>query len=126
MPDPVEETPGEDELTPASRSLTGTVVRGASLAVAGYALAQIITLGFYVALARLATPEEFGQFAAASIVVNVGLLFTESGMLAAIIHRRERVEAAASTAVVSTALGGLLFSLMALALSPLIGSFFGS
>ena len=68
---------------------------------------RLLTLGFYIVLARLATPEEFGQFAAASIVVNVGLLFTESGMLAALIHRRDRIEAAASTAVVSTALGGL-------------------
>ena len=126
MNEPAEEGPGDDQLTPSSRSLTGTVLRGAGIAVAGYALAQIITLGFYVALARLATPEEFGQFAAASIVVNVGLLFTESGMLAAIIHRRERIDAAASTAVVSTALGGLLFSLTALALSPLIGDFFNS
>ena len=115
-----------DELTPSSRGLTGTVLRGASIAVAGYALAQLITLGFYIALARLATPEDFGQFAAASIVVNVGLLFTESGMLAVLIHRRDRIDEAASTAVVSTALGGLLFSLTALALSPLIGNFFHS
>jgi len=126
MRDPVEEGAGDDELTPSSRGLTGTVLRGAGIAVGGYAFAQLLTLGFYIALARLATPEEFGQFAAACIVVNVGLLFTESGMLAALIHRRDRMEAAASTAVVSTALGGLTFSLLALALSPLIGDFFNS
>ena len=126
MRDPAEEGASDDELTPTSASLTGTVVRGAGIAVAGYAFAQALTLGFYIVLARLATPEDFGQFAAACIVVNVGLLFTESGMLAALIHRRDRVDAAASTAVVSTALGGLTFSLIALALSPLIGSFFDS
>src|SRR3712207_3830988 len=93
----------KDDLTPSSRSLTGTVLRGASIAIAGYVLAQLITLGFYIVLARLATPEDFGQFAAASIVVNVGLLFTESGMLAVLIHRRDRVEAAASTPLFSTA-----------------------
>lgn len=125
MRDPTEV--GEpDDLTPSSRDLTGRVLRGASLAVGGYALAQAITLGFYVALARLATPEDFGEFAAASLVVTVGLLFTESGMLAALIHRRDRIEAAASTAVVSTAIGGVLLSLLALALSPLVGAFFRS
>ena len=30
-------------------------------------LAQVITLGFYLALARLLTPEDFGQFAAAAV-----------------------------------------------------------
>jgi PST family polysaccharide transporter len=47
-------------------------------------------------------------------------------MLAALIHRRDRVEEAANTAVLSTALGGILFSLVALAASPLIGILFDS
>jgi PST family polysaccharide transporter len=120
--DPTPDEPGD--LTP--RSLTGTVMRGAGIAIVGFVLTQLLTLGFYIALARLATPADFGQFAAASIVVTIGLLFTESGMLAALIHRRDRVDEAASTAVVSTAIGGFMLSLTALALSPLIGSFFGS
>lgn len=120
--------PTEPEETgdPTSPSLTGTVMRGAGIAVVGFVITQVLTLGFYIALARLATPTDFGQFAAASVVITVGLLFTESGMLAALIHRRDRLEEAASTAVVSTALGGLGLSLIALALSPLIGAFFGS
>jgi O-antigen/teichoic acid export membrane protein len=109
-----------------SDDLTGTVLRGAGLSGIGHALAQLLTLGFYLALARLATPEDFGQFAAAAIVINAGLLFIESGMLAALIQRRDRVDEAASTAVFSTALGGILFSLLALAASPLIGLIFDS
>jgi PST family polysaccharide transporter len=109
-----------------SDDLTGTVLRGAGLSGIGHVLAQVITLGFYLALARLLTPEDFGQFAAAAVVINAGLLFIESGMLAALIHRRDRIEEAASTAVFSTALGGVLFSLVALAVSPLIGIFFDS
>jgi len=57
------------------------------LAGAGYIFAQVITLGFYVALARLASPQDFGDLAAGTLLVNVGLLFSESGMLAALIHR---------------------------------------
>ncbi len=109
-----------------SDDLTGTVLRGAGLSGIGHLLAQLLTLGFYLALARLLTPEDFGEFAAAAIVINAGLLFIESGMLAALIARRDRIEEAASTAAFSTALGGVAFSLVALAVSPLIGMFFDS
>jgi PST family polysaccharide transporter len=54
------------------------------------------------------------------------LLFTEGGMLAALIHWRGDVDRAASTAVVSSAIGGVLFSLIALGLSPLVGLLFDS
>lgn len=108
------------------QGLTGTVVRGAGLAAAGFAMAQVLTLGFYLALARLATPQDFGQLAAASIVIGVGLLFTESGMLAALIHRRDRLEEAASTAVVATFAAGILFTLLGVAVAPLVGLYFDS
>ena len=109
-----------------SDDLTGTVLRGAGLSGIGHMLAQVFTLGFYLALARLLTPDDFGEFAAAAIILNAGLLFIESGMLAALISRRDRIEEAASTAVFSTALGGVAFSLLALAASPLVGLFFDS
>ena len=77
-------------------------------------------------LARLVTPVELGQFAAGSILVGIGLLFADSGMMAAVIHRRDRLEEAASTAVVATVVAGILLALAALAASPLIGLFFDS
>jgi O-antigen/teichoic acid export membrane protein len=106
--------------------LTDTVVRGAGLAGAGFLVAQVLTLGFYVALARLATPTDFGDLAAGTILVNVGLLFSESGLLAALIHRKDRIDEAASTAVIATIVAGLVFGLLALALSPLVGLIFDS
>ena len=114
----------EPELEPSS--LTQTVVRGVGLAGAGYVLAQFLTLGFYFALARLASPADFGDFAAGALLVSVGLLFTESGMMAALIHREDRIDEAASTATVATAVAGLGFGLVALAAAPLVGTFFGS
>lgn len=47
-------------------------------------------------------------------------------MLAALIHRRDRLEEAASTAVVATAVAGILFALLAFALSPVVGLIFDS
>lgn len=113
-----------NETEAAPEGLSETVVRGVGLAGAGYALAQVLNLGFYLVLARLATPDDFGQYAAGALLVSIGLLFTESGMMAAIIHRRDRVDEAASTAVIATAVAGALFALFALAVSPLIGSLF--
>jgi O-antigen/teichoic acid export membrane protein len=116
------EANGEEHPT----ELTRTVVRGISIAGLGYIGAQAITLGFYLALARLATPTDFGELAAGSLVVGLGMWASESGMMAAVIHRREGLEEAASTATVATFVGGLGFSLLALAVSPLIGLFFNS
>jgi PST family polysaccharide transporter len=107
-------------------SLRRVVIRGTGLAGGGYFLTNLITLGFYVVVARLAPPVVFGTFAAAGIAIGLGNLFSESGMTAALLHRRDRLEEAAATAVFSTLLGGLGLSLLALALAPLIGLYFHS
>lgn len=108
------------------RGLTRIVVRGASIAGSGFFLTQTLTLGFYLVLARLAAPEDFGVLAAASILVGIGSLFAEAGLMAALIQRRDRIEEAASTAVVATLVGGLALSVFALALAPLVGLYFDS
>lgn len=112
----------------APSGLTRTVVRGVGASGLGYVLTQVLTLAAYLALARLATPEDFGEFAAGAIVVNISLLVfgAESGILSALIHRRDRLEEAAATAVVATAVAGVVLSLLALAVSPLVGEFFDS
>jgi O-antigen/teichoic acid export membrane protein len=122
----VDRTPnhGEGEAT-AAEGLTGTVVRGTALAGAGYAVSQALTLASYVVLARLVTPTEFGQFTAGLVLLALAQLYTESGMLSALVYRRDRVEEAAATAVIATVLGGMMVSLLLLAAAPVIGSFFG-
>ena len=106
--------------------LTRTVVRGAGIAGLGFASTLALNFGFYLVLARLATPDDFGVLAAGSLSVGLGMVFAESGMLAAVIQRRDRVEEAANTAFVSTVLGGVALTLLALALAPLIGVVFDS
>jgi O-antigen/teichoic acid export membrane protein len=86
----------------------------------------LLTLAFYVVLARLASPDDFGDLAAGMVIVSAGFTLSESGMLAALIHRPDRIEEAASTAAVSTAAAGVVFGLAGLAASPLIGAIFDS
>jgi len=85
------------------RDLTSTVVRGVSLAGTGYLLAQVLNLGFFVVLARLLKPSDFGEFAAATVLISLSMLVTESGLASALVQRRDELEAAAATAVVATA-----------------------
>src|SRR4051794_12795773 len=110
----------------AAGGLTGTVLRGTALAGIGFSMSQILTLATYLVLARLVTPTEFGQFTAGLVLVALAQLYTESGMMSALIYRRDRLDEAAATAVVATILGGLLVSLFLLAVAPAIGFFFNS
>jgi PST family polysaccharide transporter len=117
------ELSGQDgDQTP--RGLARTVLRGASLAAGGYVLAQGLNLVVYLVLARLLTPEDFGVYAAATILLGFMGLVSESGITAALIHRKDRVEEAMSTGAAWTLIAGLGLSLAALALSPAIGAFF--
>jgi PST family polysaccharide transporter len=102
----------------------GTVLRGAGYAAGGYALAQLITLASYVVLARLLVPEEFGVYAAATVLIGFALLITESGMSAAVVRARERFEEAANTALIATLTAGLLLTCASLASAPLLGVIF--
>src|SRR5215211_3526364 len=111
---------------PPAESLTNRVLGGVGLSGSGFLLTQLITLGTYLVLARLATPQDFGDWAAATVLVAVGVLFTESGMQAALIQRRGPIEEAANTALLATLAAGLTVSLVALAASPLVGSYFHS
>jgi PST family polysaccharide transporter len=87
---------------------------------------QAISLISFIFLARLAPPSTFGAYAAASILTGASLLFSEGGMQAAVIQRSDRVQQAASTALIANILGGLALAVLAAALAPLIGLFFHS
>src|SRR5262249_54167097 len=91
------------------RGLAGTVVRGASYSALGYAVAQAITLATYIVLARIITPHDFGVYTAATVLIGFTLLVTESGMVSAVVQRRDHFEEAANTALLATLASGLTF-----------------
>lgn len=99
-------------------------MRGAGLAGGGYLFAQALNLAVYVVLSRLLEPVDFGEYASATVLIAFGVLVTESGMHSAVVQREDRLEEAKSTAVAATVVGGLLFSLVALAIAPLLGALF--
>jgi O-antigen/teichoic acid export membrane protein len=106
--------------------LSGVVLRGVSFAGAGYGASQILTFATYLVLAKLISPAAFGIFAAGSTVAGVGTMVGESGMLSALIHRRDGLDEAFNSAFLASIAGGLLLTLAGLATAPLVGLFFNS
>ena len=102
----------------------GLVRRGAKLATVGFIATQVIGLATALVLARVLTKDEIGVFFQGTIVAFLGVAFAESGMLGAVIHRKDRLEEAANTALVATMVSGFALSLVAFALAPVIGWFF--
>jgi O-antigen/teichoic acid export membrane protein len=102
------------------------VLRGAGLAGAGFVLSSILSLLTSIVIARLITPAQAGEFATAAAVVGLGTVASESGMMAAIVRWEGDIDAAASTAFVSTLASGILVAATITVASPLIGSIFHS
>jgi PST family polysaccharide transporter len=114
----------DEAVLAADGGLGRRVLGGTGLTAAGFALSRSLTLVTYLVLARLAAPEVFGAFAAGTIIVGAGSMLVESGMLSALIQRRDRLEEALQTAFVATLVGGAAATLLALAVSPLVGLLF--
>lgn len=106
------------------RPLGEVAARGARLAFLGWTGSQGLMFVAYIVLAHLVSPRSFGTFTAGSLLIGFGLLFAESGTMAALISRRDRIEEAASTAFFSLLASGLALTVVAAAVSPLIGLFF--
>jgi len=102
------------------------VVRGVALNAAGFALTQAITLASGIVLAHLASPQDFGLYASATILLGYTGMLVDSGMAAALIQRRDRVDEAASTALAANVASGLLVSAALAASAPLLGLYFQS
>lgn len=119
-PDDTAEQPAEPEVGALGR----VVLRGAAYSSGGFALEQCLTLGAAVVLAHLVTPEDFGIYGSATLLLGYAAMFTDSGLQSAVIHRRDRVDQAASTAFAANIVTGVGLAVLAAALAPVLGRFF--
>jgi PST family polysaccharide transporter len=118
--EPPEEEPGPPP------GLSRLVLRGAALSGTGFASRQVLSFATSLVLARLVTPAQFGVFVTGMIIIELGGSVAGSGMLAALIQRRDGLEEAANTAVVATVIGGCAMAATQAAASPLFGAYFHS
>src|SRR4029077_9241564 len=76
-----------------------------------------------IALARLLLPSQYGLAGMAMIVVSVLTVFQESGLHAALIQRRERIQEAVDAATAYAPFAGVLLMTVSFAAAPLAGLF---
>jgi O-antigen/teichoic acid export membrane protein len=77
-----------------------------------------------IALARLLVPSQYGLAGMAMIVVSVLTVFQESGLHAALIQRRDRIQEAVDAATAYAPFAGVFLMAMTFAAAPLAGLFF--
>lgn len=114
----------EDHQGTAGRSLRAVTVRGIGL----FGITEVATKAFSfaagVALARLLEPRHYGVVAAAGLLIELTSLFSNVGIGAALVHRRDRVREALHTGfIIQTALALFLFAAVFLT-APLWGAFY--
>src|SRR5206468_12268765 len=73
----------------SSRGLRGRTLRSFLLLGAQKVVSVAVTAAGGIALARLLTPEVFGLYAILSFVITLGVRFSELGLGAALIQRRD-------------------------------------
>lgn len=105
--------------------MRASVQRGVAWKVASQLFFQITRFAVLVTLARLLTPRDFGL--AGMVLVFSGLvsIFTDLGLGAALVQRRELSEEDRSTAFWTSLTAGAAFSLVGIALAGPIAGFYG-
>jgi len=107
------------------RSVRELVLRGVSWKLASQVVVQVARVAFALVLARLLTPEEFGLAAMALVIAGFVIAFSDLGLGAALVQRRQIDEQDRST-VFWTGVGvGVLLTLAGVVLAGPISVFYG-
>lgn len=104
--------------------LAARVVKGVAWVFAGRMAGRGLQLVKLVVLARLLVPEDFGLFGIALLAMAAIETFTQTGFEAALIQRRDDVQAYLDTAWTVQVIRGFLLSGALWMAAPLVGWFF--
>ena len=107
-------------------TLEGRILRNTGWVALGMAVSQLASLLSMLVLARLLEPKAFGLVALAWTVLYYVSQIQESGLGAALIHRRGDVAEAAASALLYTWAAGLVLYAASFAAAPLAASLFHS
>ena len=102
------------------------VRRGVAMAGSGFVVVQGVAFIQMLVIGRMLGPEEIGVYTAGSVLMGFVMIISDGSFSQALIQREHEIEDAANTALVATVATGLVGSLAALAVSPLIGTLFHS
>ena len=100
------------------------VLSGLAWKIASQLAAQLSRIVAVILLARLLTPADFGLAAMALILSTLVLIVADVGLGAAIVQRKEVTAVDLSTVFWTSAAIGATFTVVVIAVSPLIAAFF--
>lgn len=116
---------GEIETAPTRPSdLRGQVVRGVVWVISAQTVIRVVGFGTMTVLVRLLGPTNIGLAAEALVFTRLAFLFSDVGLGAVLVQRKELSEVDKSTAFWTSAMVGLSLSLSVIAVSrPIAGLF---
>ena len=114
--------PGEYAMTGEARPLAAGVRTGVRWVAGAHYTGMVARLGVSLALARLLAPADFGVMALAMAVVGVLALLQESGLGAAVVQYRGRLDQAAGAAFTLATTGGALAALAIVMAAPVLAT----
>lgn len=120
--------PMDDEQSifdPVNTALRARVASGVSVTAALQALRVVLQMASVVILSRLLTPSDFGVVAMTSPVLGFMMIFQDLGLSQAAVQRTVLTQRQASTLYWLNVIFGAATCLVALAISPGIGWFYG-
>jgi O-antigen/teichoic acid export membrane protein len=107
-----------------TQSLKHKTIQGLSWSVITQIIRQIFNFVFGIILARLLSPREFGIVGMLTIFTAFANLFLEFGLGAAIIHKQDIKSEQLSSIFWLNIMFGILLTIIIIALSPMIASFY--
>jgi O-antigen/teichoic acid export membrane protein len=122
---PLSETNGAGDPAPKAKSLTTRTVASFGWAFSGAATQAILKIVVLAALARLLTPEDFGQITAALTVVALAELFTQIGVAPFVVQAATLTDAHIRTAFTLTLIMGGVAAAATLMLAPVLAGLLG-
>lgn len=106
--------------------LAGVLRRGAVISAAALAFTQVVTFVQTLVLARVLSPAEVGLYYSGTVLTTLMVTVSEGGLRNALVQRRGDVEVAANTVFWASLGAGALWTVLALAASPVIALVFHS
>jgi O-antigen/teichoic acid export membrane protein len=105
-------------------SLYREAIRGVAWTTVGRTLAQLVSFGITVVLARLLTPADFGLLGMGLVFTGFVSMFGELGFGAALVQRTDITEAHLSSVFWLNVVTGIVLAAVTAAAAPLLGLFY--
>ncbi len=108
----------------SAENLKGKSIRGAAVTGVGQVSKFLLRFASIAVLARMLTPNDFGLIAMTTVITGFFTLFSEAGLSAATVQRRDLSHQQVSTLFWINLGLGVLLALLVVALSPVVAWFY--